>query len=251
MCTAEISAIASLNREFPQTPFSERLLIFDLFLSLHRALGHPIAYLWLQRALGADRLRRLSLDRFARLRSGERVLDLGCGPGHIRDLMPDVDYVGFDTEQRYIAYAQKRYAGRGVFYCEVFTQHHADTLEPFDAILLLGVLHHLDDPTCLELMRLLGRSLKPGGRVITVDPCFTPGQSSFARRVAENDRGRFVRTAEGYDELVRHSFGGLSSEIVHNVCRIPSTERIMCLTNPVLAPCPDGHSMPGGGWQPP
>jgi len=200
----------------------------------HRALGHPTVYLWLQRTLGADRLRRLCLDRFAKLKPGERVLDLGCGPGYIRDFMPRVDYVGFDTEQRYIDYARKRYAGRGEFYCETFSQKHVDTIAAFDAVLLLGVLHHMDDATVSTLMGLLGRCLKPGGRVVTVDPCFTPDQSAIARYVAESDRGHYVRTAEGYNALVNCHYSHVSAEIFHNVCRIPSTERIMRLSEPIL-----------------
>lgn len=202
---------------------------------VHRALGHPIAYLWLQRTLGADRLRRLCLDRFAKLKAGERVLDLGCGPCYVRDFMPHVDYVGFDTEQRCIDYARKQYAGRGEFHCERFTQRHVDTIAPFDAILLLGVLHHMDDVAVSTLMGLLGQCLNPGGRIVTVDPCFTPDQSAFARYVAQSDRGRYVRTADGYDALVRRYFSGISAETFHNVCRIPSTERIMQLSEPTAA----------------
>jgi SAM-dependent methyltransferase len=210
-------------------------LKMSLFNIVHSALSHPRAYLWLQRALGADRLRRLCLDRFAKLKPGERILDLGCGPGYIRDFMPPVDYVGFDTEQRYIDYARQRYAGLGEFHCEVFTQQHVDTLAPFDAILLLGVLHHLDDSTASDLMRLLSSCLKPGGRIVTVDPCFTSDQSTISRYVAESDRGRYVRTAEGYDALARSLFFETTAEIFHNVCRIPSTERIMRLSKPRAA----------------
>ena len=207
--------------------------IFDI---AHRALGHPIAYIWSQRIVGADRLRRLSLDRFAALKPGERVLDLGCGAGHVRDLMPQVDYVGFDTDQRCIDYARKRYAGRGQFHCESFAQRHVDTIAPFDAILLFGVLHHLDDATGSTLMARLSHCLKPDGRVVTLDPCFTPNQSAIARYVAERDRGHYVRTAEGYDALASGCFSRIVAETFHNVCRIPTTERIARLSEPTLEP---------------
>ena len=45
--------------------------------SIYDVLKNPIAYILLQRAIGADKLRCLSLDRFAKLKSRERVLDLG------------------------------------------------------------------------------------------------------------------------------------------------------------------------------
>jgi SAM-dependent methyltransferase len=196
---------------------------------LHGLLSHPVAYVWLQRVLGAEKLRRVCLDRFAQIRSGERVLDIGCGPGWICDLMPDVDYVGFDTDKRYIDYAKTRYAARGKFYCELFTERHASSLPQFDLVLLFGLLHHIDDPTALETMRLVSLSLKQGGRVVTLDPCFTPGQSAMARRMALSDRGRFVRNPEQYDALVTPHLNIELAEVLDDAGRIPSTARIMRL----------------------
>ena len=198
-------------------------------------MTHPRVYLLIQHALGADRLRRLCVDKFVRPKPGERLLDLGCGPGYVLEYLSAVDYVGFDTEARYIDYARERYAGRGGFHCAVFSERHAETLEPFHAVLLFGLLHHLDDGEAGRLLGLLGRCLKPGGRIVTLDPCFTPDQSAIARYVAKSDRGRYVRTADAYDALVRPHFSAVSATVVHNVCRIPSTERIMLLGRPSRA----------------
>src|SRR5262245_36600497 len=46
-------------------------------------LRSPRLYIGLQRMLGAERVRQISLERFAKLREGERVLDIGCGPGQV------------------------------------------------------------------------------------------------------------------------------------------------------------------------
>jgi SAM-dependent methyltransferase len=70
--------------------------------ALRGLLRSPRLYIGWQRILGADRLRRLCLHEFLKLREGERVLDIGCGPGYILDYMPPVDYIGFDTEAGYI-----------------------------------------------------------------------------------------------------------------------------------------------------
>jgi SAM-dependent methyltransferase len=82
---------------------------------LHNFLRSPSLYVRWQRILGAYRLRQICLDDVLKLRAGERVLDIGCGPGYILDYMPKVDYVGFDTEPRYIEYAIEHYADRGRF----------------------------------------------------------------------------------------------------------------------------------------
>ena len=145
-------------------------------------------------------------------------------------MMPDVDYVGFDTELSYIKWAKKKYAGKGIVYCESYTQQYVNYLAPFDVILLFGVLHHCNDETCADLIPMLLNSLKPDGRIITLDPCFTSDQSAFSKFIGKIDRGRYVRTQQGYETLVKSSFLNIQSEIFHNICRIPTTEIIMCLT---------------------
>jgi SAM-dependent methyltransferase len=204
-------------------------MIFD---PLHRFLRSPLLYVGLQRILGADRLRRICLDEFLRLREGERVLDIGCGPGYILNYMPRVDYVGFDTEPRYIEYAKEHFPDRGQFFCEHFAQEHVAKLEPFDAIMLFGVIHHLDDVVAENLLGLLAKCLVPNGRIVTLDPCLAPGQSRIARFVAEADRGRFVREEPAYRRLGAEEFVEVEANLVSNVCRIPSTELIMRLGNP-------------------
>jgi SAM-dependent methyltransferase len=72
----------------------------------HSFLHSPGPYVAIQRALGADRLRRICLDEVLLLREGERVLDFGCGPGYVLNYMLRVDCVGVDTDPRCIDYAK-------------------------------------------------------------------------------------------------------------------------------------------------
>ncbi|HEY7664516.1 MAG TPA: class I SAM-dependent methyltransferase [Xanthobacteraceae bacterium] len=180
-------------------------------------LHAPLLYISLQRILGSDRIRRICLDRLVKLREGERVLDIGCGPGH-----PPVDYVGFDTEPRYIAYAKKHYSDRGRFFCERLGRAHVTKFQPFDAIMLFGILHHVDNAEADDLLGLLAQCLAPGGRVVTIDPCFVAGQASATRLIARWDRGRFVRTESGYRDLVAKYFNKLETSLITG--RMPSIE---------------------------
>ena len=157
------------------------------------------------------------------------MLDIGCGPGYVLDFMPRVDYVGFDIEPRYIAYAKRHYSDRGRFYCEHFAQAQVTDLAPFDAVMLFGIIHHVDDIVAGNLLGLLGQCLAPGGRIVTLDPCFTPGQSRISRWVAQADRGGFVREEPAYRRLAAVQFDTVETNLVSNVCRIPSTELIMRL----------------------
>jgi hypothetical protein len=75
-----------------------------------------------------------------------RILDLGCGTAEILGALPtDITYVGYDMSPEYIAAAQNRFAGRGTFHCRLLEQAEVAALEPFDLVLGIGVLHHLDD----------------------------------------------------------------------------------------------------------
>jgi SAM-dependent methyltransferase len=215
--------------------------MFDL---IKRSFSDPRIYILVQKTLGATRLRCIAVDEFLAPLPGERILDIGCGPGDILEILPEVDYVGFDTEPGYIDYAKRRYRGRGEFHCELFEERHAAQLASFDGIMLLGVLHHLDDAYACRLLSLLARILKPGGRLVTLDPCFTEDQSKAARWVAMQDRGVFVRNAAGYESLMQGSFKNRHAEIRHNTTRIPSTERLVRLTNPIGGGQPDWAQTP-------
>ena len=160
------------------------------------------------------------------------MLDIGCGPGYVLNFMPQIDYTGFDTEPRYIKYASEHYPGRGKFYCERFARHHVTKFEPFDAVILFGIIHHLDDSEASGLLKLLAQCLTPQGRIVTLDPCLTTGRSLVARWVAASDRGRFVREEQAYRQLASERFADIESTIVSNTCRIPSTELIMRIRCP-------------------
>ena len=107
------------------------------------------------------------------------MLDIGCGPAEILGELPDdVTYLGFDLSETYIKAAQKRWGARGTFRCAPVDAVTVRELPQVDVVLAVGVLHHLDDGDAERLFTLAGSTLAPGGRVITYDPCFAPGQGA-------------------------------------------------------------------------
>ncbi len=131
-------------------------------------LGHPAAYILSQRAVGAHLARDLALDALAPA-AGQRVLDIGCGPAYYLGKLPRCEYFGFDTDAAYIADATRRFGDRARFFNEPYTEERRAELPPIDRIMLMGLLHHLDDAACEGLLDLVARSLAPGGRVVTLD----------------------------------------------------------------------------------
>ena len=68
--------------------------------------------------------------------------------------------------------------------------------------------------------------LKPGGRFIAVDPLIEHPQSRVARLLVRLDRGKFVRTCDGYAELARSAFEAFSVEPCRDLLRVPYSHAI-------------------------
>ncbi|WP_437944103.1 methyltransferase domain-containing protein [Sorangium sp. So ce281] len=196
--------------------------------------GHAALYVLSQRLVGADLARRACLDALD-LRPGDRVLDIGCGPAYYFDRLPSVDYHGFDTDRRHIAAARARHGDRARFYDEPFGELHARALAPFDRVLMLGLLHHVDDEVASSLLSLVARSIRPSGRVITLDTALWEGQSSLARLIAKNDRGDYIRTPQAFRRLADRSFGRIEERFVGDTLRMPASHFMMSLEAPRVA----------------
>ena len=157
-----------------------------------------------------------------------RLLDIGCGPGKILDFLPlDIDYTGFDISEAYIEYANSNYSGRGTFHCGSVSEMLAKDLPAFDAAMARGVIHHLDDKGALELFQLAHKTLAPGGRLVTIDPCFLERQSPLAKFIISKDRGQKVRYPSEYKKLALEVFQEVKGEAIGNLLRIPYNHYLM------------------------
>lgn len=135
-----------------------------------------------------------------RPRSGDRVFDIGCGPGALLRCLPETtSYIGFDRNEAYIKRARRMHGARGGFICDDVGNSAGYALAPADIAVAIGIVHHLDDNLASNMLRATAKALKPGGRLITVDPCFHSEQSAIQRFVVSNDRGLHVRP---YDRCV-------------------------------------------------
>jgi SAM-dependent methyltransferase len=100
------------------------------------------------------------LEGLRDLRAGERVLEVGCGPGHFLNLLREVGCEPIGMESSPIAAAQARARGHTVH----------ESLQPllagkdrFASIYAFHVIEHVPDP--LHFLNDLRRLLQPGGRI--------------------------------------------------------------------------------------
>lgn len=193
---------------------------------VHSVLNHPFVYTLFQRLMGARAGWARLAHEYMRARPGDKVLDIGCGPADVLDHLPNVQYWGFDISQDYIDRARRRFGNRGTFTARYFTPADVAALPPADVVLASGVLHHMNDEEAAELFRLARLALRPGGRLVSVDPCYVPGQNMLARFLIDHDRGRNVRSEAGYKALAQSAFGEVRTSVRHQTW-IPYTHCYM------------------------
>jgi len=124
-----------------------------------------------------------------------------------------------------VGWARTRYGDRARFFCRTVDRAAVEELGrgSFDIVVAHGVVHHLDDDQARAFFGLAHDALKGGGRLVTADGCYVPGQSWLARFLLSMDRGRFVRGEESYVRLARQCFEAVRSDIRHDTFRVPYT----------------------------
>ncbi len=191
---------------------------------LEKTLASSKLYEASRRLIGAESEMRHLVDEVVRPVPGTRLLDFGCGNGRLRAFVPEVVYVGVDNNASYIEGARQLHADdHATFLCADVGELATLGLEPVDIVVCIGVLHHLDDGTIESALDAAAGLVRSGGRLVTMDPCFEPGQRSLARVLMALDRGKFVRHPADYLRLIAGSFDVQKTEVWDHVYKFPYT----------------------------
>lgn len=197
-----------------------------------RILGHPFVYNNVRPlVVGID-----YTSQYAALAvsPADVVLDIGCGSGDaLRYLREYRSYHGFDTDPVALTFAAQRpEARRGDVRFEhaLVDRGTLDRIRP-TRIMMNGLLHHLTDAEAIDLLRMCA-ACPTVERVVTNDVVFLDGKH-VNNLMARLDRGRHVRTVEGYRALIDR--GGMSirrHEVVRSHPRRGIVEYLVMVLEP-------------------
>jgi SAM-dependent methyltransferase len=143
------------------------------------------------------------------LKKGDRLLDLGCGPGlySIRLSEQGLSVTGIDISSRSLEYARNTAAARGLeIEYRLLNFFDIEYREKFDAVLQTnGELNTFSDDKRNELLSRLHRALKPGGLFVfdlTTRKQIKDRVSSISWHVSDGGfwrPGRHLVLEQGYD----------------------------------------------------
>ena len=111
--------------------------------------------------------------KWAGVKPGMRVADLGCGPGITTSILhsfsqPNGETVGVDLSESRIRYAREHYNVKGIEYVVEDIRNPLDSLGLFDLVWVRFVLEYylLDS---FEIVKNLLKIIKPGGVLCLID----------------------------------------------------------------------------------
>lgn len=152
-----------------------------------------------------------------RVKPGDRVLEVGCGPGYLARMLAKAvgtsgSVVGIDAAPEMTEYAARK--ARRLVNCR-FEPGTAESLsfpdESFDAVLSSLVIHHLPEDGRLRAVREMRRVLREGGTVVLAD-FHAPEHGPFRLLGALTGHGTMQRRVPPLEPLVEEAgFTGLRS----------------------------------------
>lgn len=206
---------------------------------LSSVLSKPWAYDLFTSLVGKKLNRVRLVQQYVRPFPGCRILEIGCGTASKLSHLPDSigEYAGFDMNPLYIESARKRWGNRAncTFFCQRVEDAAALETEYYDIVLAFGIVHHLSDTEATHLFKIAHDALKLNGALITYDAVYVENQHWFAKWLISRDRGRAVRTDEGYKRLAVQHFVDVETDVLHDPLRIPYTGFVMrCIKRDII-----------------
>lgn len=182
----------------------------------YKLLSNPYLYHFSQKVMSAVSFHEYLVKKYIKKRENLNVLDIGCGPAEILSVFKNINYYGYDTNPNCINYAKKKFLSKNPkLFCKKFDSKEVKKLPKFDVILLLGIIHHLNEEENKKLLILCRKALKKSGFILTEDPILIKKQNFIARFLVKSDRGLYVKEKKDYLKLLSKYYKKIESKIYH------------------------------------
>ena len=111
--------------------------------------------------------------KWAGIKSGMRVADIGCGPGITTDILhklvqPEGETVGIDFSENRLEYARKNYSQKNLHFINRDVRESLKGLGTFDFVWVRFLLEYYKNHS-FEIVKNLTSIIKPGGILCLVD----------------------------------------------------------------------------------
>ena len=138
-------------------------------LDVRKILEIPSVYLAYRNAVGGNRASSIYVSEYIRPKSGDRILDIGCGPAlKLQSLIAPLcnDIVGLD-DQRIVEYCRQHFDFGQFIACDI--EHDPFPVQrTFDLIICADVIEHLVDPD--KLLDAIRAAATPDSWIVLSTP---------------------------------------------------------------------------------
>ena len=139
------------------------------------------------------------------LRSGDKVIDIGCGTGTILKTLSGMERIeghGIDVEPEMLKVAKTKCSNMDIRECSCEDTPYEDN--SFDVITACMAYHHFPDKDAFAKEAL--RILKPNGTLYIADPNFPLPIRKIINLLAKGFNGEFMTSLEIAERFGRYGF---------------------------------------------
>ena len=144
------------------------------------------------------------------LRSGDKVIDIGCGTGTILKTLSEMERIeghGIDVEPEMLKVAEAKCGNMDIRECSCEDTPYEDN--SFDVITACMAYHHFPDKDAFA--KEASRIMKPNGTLYIADPNFPLPIRKIINLLAKGFNGEFMTSREIAERFGRYGFGPVAT----------------------------------------
>lgn len=136
--------------------------------------------------------------------SAKKILDLGSGNGYLCECFDKNGYEGYELDEFLVKRAKVDYPKYKFFQSDITL---LNLNKKFDLILIIGVIHHLDNYNFNRLLGVLDKHLSKDGKLFIIEAIPPISKYNIVGKILrELDNGQYVRKTESYKKILLNKF---------------------------------------------